>query len=203
MGGVGIIILAAGASRRMGQPKQLLVFDGQTLLDRTIDLARNIQEGPLMVVFGAGITEIRQGLSNKDFSWVENTLWPSGMSSSIRCGLTAILKEHPNLKAILFLLVDQPLIGVDHLKQVLETWRKNQSLIVAARYRETLGVPVLFDRRLFPELLELTGDKGAKPLLKSYSDQLLAIDLPAAALDLDTPTAWQAFLQRMQKRKTP
>ncbi len=192
---IGIVILAAGASTRMGAAKQLLEWRGQSLLKRAIEVAQESELGPVMVVLGANHQLILDQLEDTEFDWVENTNWSTGMGSSVHAGLSALLTTHPNLEAVLFLLVDQPLIQVNHLQKLAQTWMSQGTPVVSAQYRGSNGVPALFDHQLFPELLVLSGEKGAKALLHRYAGQLASVQMPAAALDIDTPEAWATFLK--------
>ncbi len=193
---IGIVILAAGASARMGTPKQLLQWQGQTLLERTIGMAEAVHLGPVMVVLGANSEIILDQLSANSFQWVKNEAWATGMGSSVSIGLEALLKQRPNLSAVLCLLVDQPLITSKDLQLMVKTWQKENPPIVAAKYQDTVGVPALFDHRVFSDLLALSGERGAKSVLSRYANELIGVVLPAAALDVDTPEAWRAFLKK-------
>lgn len=193
---IGTIILGAGASSRMGEPKQLLRWKKETLVDRAIAQAIGLAAGPVVLVLGANAKLISSSLSSGDYDIAQNENWKTGMGSSIVCGLRTLLDAPEQLAGVLITLVDQPLITTFDLEKIIEKFKKDFPPIVAAFYEHTLGVPALFSADLFPELLTLSGQKGAKAIINKYRESLAKLDLPAAKIDLDTPQEWQTFLQR-------
>lgn len=193
---IGTIILGAGASSRMGEPKQLLSWKKETLVDRAIGQAIGLATGPVVLVLGANAKLIESSLSPGDYRIAQNENWKTGMGSSIVCGLQSLLDTPGQLDGVLITLVDQPLITTSDLKKIIEKFKKDSPPLVAAFYEHTLGVPTLFSADLFPELLTLSGQKGAKAIINKYRESLAKLDLPAAKVDLDTPQEWQTFLQR-------
>ncbi len=189
----GIIILAAGESRRMGQPKQLLEIDGENLLSRVIRLAKSSDFDTVSVVLGAHIELILPQIDTADIEVFLNPDWESGMSSTVACGLKYSLRVFPQLESVLILLVDQPFITVELINQFLAAYQADHPLLVAARYADVYGVPALFDKALFPKLLDRKGPAGARSLIKSYEQELFAIDFPEGKIDLDTPEDWEEF----------
>ncbi len=194
--GIGTIVLGAGAASRMGEPKQLLKWQGETLVQRAIRQAEDLEAGPVILVLGANADLIEPELLSGRYHISRNEAWETGMGSSIVCGLQALLEGAPSLDGVLITLVDQPLILTADLGKIIEISKKNNPPLVAAFYGNTLGVPALFSADLFSELLTLSGQKGAKAIISKYSESLAKLDLPAAKLDLDTPEEWKAFLQR-------
>lgn len=190
------IILGAGASSRMGEPKQLLKWRGETLVQRAIRQAEALEIGPVVLVLGANADVIKPKLKESGYEVAWNEAWASGMGSSIACGLQTLLQSSNSLAGVLITLVDQPLISTSDLNKIIAVFKKNNPPLVAAYYGNTLGVPALFSADLFPELLTLSGQKGAKTIISKYSESLAKLELPAAKLDLDTPEEWQAFQQR-------
>ena len=190
---IGIIILAAGASRRMGRPKQLLEYQGQTLLNRTIGIARSLNNNPVIVVLGANAELIEPTISNSEVGIVYNPDWDTGMGSSIRTGLNALLEKHSEISAVLVLLVDQPYLTADLLNSLITEYQQNTPPVVAARYGEVLGVPALFNRSVFPRLFGLDKQVGARKVIASYRQELRSIPFPKGAIDLDTPSDWEQF----------
>ncbi len=193
---IGTIVLGAGAASRMGEPKQLLKWQGETLAQRALRQAEGLDVGPVVLVLGAYAQLIESQLLPGEYRITYNEAWKTGMGSSIVCGLQALLEEAQLLDAVLITLVDQPLINTVDLEKIIEIFKKNNTSLVAAFYENTLGVPALFSADLFPELLTLSGQKGAKAIINKYSESLAKLDLPAAKLDLDTPEEWKAFLQQ-------
>lgn len=202
---VGIIILAAGASTRMGQPKQLLEFRGETLIRRVVKTALATECRPIVVVLGAFANEIQleiKKLGNVEIVVVENKDWQQGMSTSVKMGLETLLAANPTLEAALFLLTDQPLLTTEYLLQLLPTVNCQLPTIVASFYNNRLGVPALFPKKYFNELLQLTGDQGARKLLELYKEEVHALSFPEGAFDVDTPEDYQNLLKRVRFLKT-
>lgn len=178
-----IIILAAGASRRLGRPKQLLPFDGEALVVRAARIASSVAE--TIVVIPADET-IREVLCGTDFSrsdrlksvlhLVENPDRDEGVASSIRAGVAACEGD------VLIMTCDQPLITSEHLWALIEA----RSPIAATGYNGISGVPSFFAAKFRDELLALRGDVGAKRVIESHRDEVVTIPFAAAALDVDT-----------------
>ncbi len=177
------LILAAGASRRMGSPKQLLVWNNHTLLEHAISKARSLLNDRCVVVLGAHAESIRASVNLDGVRVIINLDWQEGIASSIRNGIKAL---PASADAVLILLCDQPLIDVEHIQSLLDGWQKEPSCITASVYRDGVGVPALFPAKFFVELLQLEGDQGAKRLLMKFNGSLLKIPLPEAELDIDS-----------------
>jgi len=197
---IGTILLAAGASRRLGQPKQLLAIAGQSLLRRSAEVALGIGPGAAVVVLGSHHDLIAPELAGLPLQTVVNPEWATGMASSLQVGLAAVLAQQPSTEAVLVLLCDQPFLSTEVLRNLVATFGQTGSPIVASRYANgVLGVPILFSQQLFPELRLLTGDAGARKLLAQWPDLVQTIDFPEGLLDVDTPEDWariQAQLNR-------
>lgn len=191
---IGHIILGAGSSSRMGEPKQLLEWEGETLLDRALRQAQIVEDTSIVLVLGANAELIQASLRRGKYQIAWNENWSTGMGSSIACGLQKLLAGPVPLAAVLISLVDQPLITSAHFKKIIENFKKNSPEIIAASYGNTLGVPALFSADLFSELLTLSGQKGAKAIISKYKDTLTELPFPAAHVDLDTPEEWEVFL---------
>ncbi len=195
---IGIIILAAGRSSRMGQPKQLLTFKGKNLLQHVIDRANSVNQYPLFVVLGAFEAQIKKTIPDLDgLTTVTNYDWESGMGSSVVTGVRTAIEHYPGVAKLLLLVVDQPWIDANHLKKLIDTSNLTNAKIVATRYHAVLGVPAIFDRSLFSELLALNESVGARKLIRKYNDEVVALDFPRAAKDLDYPEEWMAFLKEI------
>lgn len=185
-GKIGIIILAAGGSKRLGQPKQLLKFEGKTLIRRSVETALNSKCSPIILVLGANFSEIKNEVSDLKCEIVFNENWRSGMSSSIKIGLSKLLELSPDVSAVIVSLADQPLIKSTHFDNFIETFSRTTKPIIASFYNETVGVPALFAKDIFPVLLNLEGDKGAKTVLKNHPESVEIFFLPEAEIDIDT-----------------
>ncbi|MDX2071404.1 MAG: nucleotidyltransferase family protein [Haliscomenobacter sp.] len=193
----GIIILAAGASTRMGQAKQLLRIAGESLIERAVKTALGTTFRPLVVVLGANRELIEPELLDSEALKVFNPDWPSGMGSSIATGLVFLLEQAPTIQQVLILVGDQPLLEANTLYALVELQARTQAPLVVSGYTDTLGVPALFTSTLFAELAALHGAQGAKKLIEKYRDQAVVLDFPEGALDLDTPEDWAAFLTKI------
>lgn len=187
----GIIVLAAGASRRLGYPKQLLEIEGENLLNRVIRMARDSNFEVVSVVVGAHIELIIPQIDTTGIHLFLNPDWESGMSSTLACGLKYTLRAHPGLQSVLILLVDQPFVTTELINSFLKKYQEEAPPIVAARYDDTFGVPALFDKKLFPKLLDLKGSSGARQLIRSHKKKLIAVDFPEGKMDVDTPEDWE------------
>lgn len=188
---IGVVILAAGASRRMGRPKQLLVLDGETLVRRTARIALSLACGPAVVVTGAHTGTVGAALENCDVEQVFCDEWREGMGASLRTGVAELVGRYPDLQAVLILLIDQPGVDAAHLQDLLQLFEQSGMPVAASAYEETLGPPAVFSRELFPELIGLRGDSGAKKLIQSKQLQCASLLFPAGGIDLDTPEDWE------------
>ncbi len=184
---IGIIVLAAGASRRMNEPKQLLQFEGKTLLRRAVETAIESIYQPVIVVLGANFEGTKAAIGDLPVEIVFNQDWQRGLSSSIKSGLETLLRIAPNTAAVMMTLADQPFVTFKHLNSFAEMFHRSNDLIIAAEYNSTIGVPALFARDVLADFNELSGDKGARSILENYRQSLATIKLPEAAFDIDTP----------------
>lgn len=185
------VILAAGCSRRLGHPKQLLPWQGQTLLESTIKKAQSVCHDHCLVVLGSHAEIIQASINLQTMHVVKNRLWSEGIASSIRAGIDAL---PDSAQAALFLLCDQPLIDSDQLATLEATWLRHPQRIIASEYHDQVGVPAVFPRRYFQELLALRGDQGAKRLLKQFATSVMTISLPEAFYDIDSEADYRHVL---------
>lgn len=176
----------------MGAPKQLLILEGRTLLVRTVEAALASPAWPVVVVLGANAEAIRPTLARLPVLITENPAWSEGMAASIRAGVTTLRQFSRSLDAALIALCDQPAFSADAIAQLVAAQRATGRSIVAARYSGRNGAPALFLREHFPTLAALTGEEGARALLNGDSAQVATVELPALALDLDTPADFAA-----------
>ena len=184
---VAIILLAAGGSARMGRPKQLLPFDGTTLLRRAAQTALATSCRPVVAVLGAAAAESAREVADLDVHTSENPNWTSGMGSTLKAGLRRATELDPTLDAVLVMLCDQPLIGRADLARLLEARVQTAAPIVATAYPGSPGVPAIFSRATFSDLLALDDAAGAKTLLLAAGDRVVTVPIPAALADVDTP----------------
>lgn len=181
------IVLAAGASTRLGQPKQIVRIDGETMLRRTTQLAIGAGCAPVVVVLGHDEERFTQELKPFAVSVVINHHWQTGMASSLTCGLRAVLTANPDQASVMVLVCDQPRLDASVLRELLATHHVNGPSITASRYYGTCGVPAIFSREIFPELMQLTGDQGARRILQRHIENVASVDFPGGEFDLDTP----------------
>ncbi len=192
----GAVILAAGASVRLGQPKQLLQIDGQPLVARAAAAALSAGAHPVVVVLGANAERIRPALHELKVAVALNPAWSEGMASSVRTGLQTLAKTDPGIDAVLLTVCDQPAFSADVIQRLFAALLASGRGIAAARYAGRNGVPALFRREHFFALAKLTGDQGARQLLNGDPERVAAVDLPELALDLDTPGDVERWRQR-------
>jgi CTP:molybdopterin cytidylyltransferase MocA len=181
------VVLAAGASRRLGRPKQLVVHRGRTLVRAAVEEALASSCNRVGVVLGARAHAISAAMSGLDVDVVVNRAWREGVASSIRAGVSWARQRE--CAAALFVLCDQPALTSAHLDRLAQA-HEGGAPIVASRYGDVLGVPALFDRAELPALLELRGDEGAKRVI--HERGALGIDWPEGGRDIDTQddVAW-------------
>ena len=193
---IGLILLAAGASNRLGNfPKQLLEFRGKTLARHSAENALASECGKICVVLGANAEKIKREIDDLPIAIVVNENWQSGMSSSLKCGLEKLLEIEPNLSAVVVMLGDQPLIDSTIINRLIEAFSETQKPVIASQYAETVGVPAIFARSVFNEILNLSADGGAKQVIKKYAASVEKISVPEAAFDVDTRTDYENLLK--------
>ena len=197
----GIVILAAGSSSRLGEPKQMLPYKGKSLLWLAAHTALSTGLKPLVVVLGAGYEAIRKELEGMELQIVENKYWAEGMSGSVKAGLTAALELDPLMDAVIFMVCDQPYVNRELLDELVKSRENTGKAIVASRYQENLGTPALFSRGVFAALLELKGDTGARKLIKQREPDVAVVDFPQGAIDIDTKNDYDLFIQEEQWKK--
>ena len=184
---IGAVILAAGASKRMGTSKQLVELRGEPLVRRAASAALKSGCSPVVVVIGANAEGTRQALRGINVREVENSQWKSGLSSSIRAGLAALLETNPITEAVVLMLCDQPFLTSDVIGKLINIYRETGCSIVASSYGDTFGVPALFEKGHYGELLALKGAAGAKQIIGKHLADVQLVDFPEGTVDIDTP----------------
>jgi molybdenum cofactor cytidylyltransferase len=177
------IILAAGNSSRLGKPKQLVAFNGVTLLQNAVNVALKAQSGPVLVVEGYKTYSLAK---NPRLKKIRNSDWKKGMGSSLKLGLAMVEKSY-SPDQVLVLLSDQPFINSDLIKSLLVAREKNDKPFVASYYNNTPGVPVLFDRSVFKMIENMSDREGAKKLLLAHPEMVSLVKFEAGIIDIDTP----------------
>ncbi len=180
----GVVLLAAGGSRRLGQPKQLVQMAGETLVHRAARLALATAPADAVLVLGAHAEAVLAGVATLALRPVQCADWERGMGTSLRAGLAAL---SPACQGALVLLCDQPDLDATHLQALVQAWRRDPSRAAASAYAGVLGVPALLPRAWFPELAALDGDRGARDLLRQRARDVQAVACSPLARDIDTP----------------
>ncbi len=184
---IGGLLLAAGGSSRLGQPKQLIDFEGSTLLWRAAETLAATACETKVVVLGAEANKCLKELRGMDLSTCVNSDWEKGMSGSIKAGLRRILDIEPATSAIIITLCDQPYVTANIVDSFIAEYRRIRPPVVAAEYNNVCGVPALFSRAMFDDLLQLEGDKGAQSVIRKVGPNVIRISVPDAAFDIDSP----------------
>ena len=185
---VAAIVLAAGASRRLGQPKQLLMLGGEALLERAIRLAGEAGAAPVLTVLGANREVILAAIELNRAVPVINNDWEHGIAASIQAGLESVDAIAPNAMAALILSCDQPRLTATHLRELIEAFAaQTEPPIVASAYAGVVGIPAVFPRLVFPHLIALRGDQGARAILAQPPCPLIAVPFPGGEVDIDQP----------------
>ncbi|MDR9458110.1 MAG: nucleotidyltransferase family protein [Salegentibacter sp.] len=195
---IGVIILAAGSSSRLGYPKQLVEFKGISLLQHCIDVVESLKLDPKILVLGAKEDEINKKIDPRNFEVVINENWEEGMSTSIRKGISEALKIEKELEQILILLSDQPLVTKDKIEELIEVQLKSKQQGTFSEYAGEPGVPAIFSREIFSDLKKLKGDQGAKKLIYNKDFQFGTVKFENGNFDVDT-TADVELLKQMEK----
>ena len=183
-GSLHVIVLAAGASRRFGSPKQLVRFNGRPLMHTVISRAVEVAGHAVTVVLGANAAELAPLLRHSPASIVINRNWQEGMASSLRVGVKSL---SGTCEAAMILLADQPSVTTEDLRRLVGAWRRQADGIAAAQFGTTVGAPAIFPRWCFEELAQLQGDRGARDFLRRHRDRVQRLPMPSAAIDIDTP----------------
>ena len=188
-----ILILAAGQSKRMGQPKQLLPYKNSTLLLEKIKQFQNLENVQVFVVLGAYFKEIFPLLRELPVKVVMNSNWQEGMGSSLSKGV-GLIEKKDMFNRVLITLSDLPLMESSHYEELIELSKSTGKRIIQTQYEDTSGVPVVFDKSLFASLGKLKNEEGAKPLIEKYKKEVLKVHSKTPYFDVDTSDAYQKLL---------
>lgn len=182
---IAILIIAAGASARLGQPKQLLPFRGTFLLNYVLNECLSSELGDVFVVLGANRAAIENRLTDSPCALLYPPNWQNGMGNSLAFGITAIAKK--SYTGVIVLLADQPFFNHENLAAIVKKRAESNAPIVLSKYKKGIGPPSFFDAALFPEMQKLQGDIGAKPIVQKYKSLVVTVDFEQGNLDIDTP----------------
>jgi len=197
---VAAVALAAGGSTRFGKPKQFALFQGETFIRHIVAAAIQASCTPVVVVTGEHSTEIGLELSGLTVSIAMNPHWQSGLGSSIGVGVRHAINLAPDVDAALLLTCDQPFVNAAVLTHLIQLRLTTGKPVIASAYAETLGIPALFDRSCFPDLLRLKGDSGAKEIILARPHDVASFDFPAGEIDIDTAADYEKLDQPLSAR---
>jgi len=189
-----ILIPAAGASTRLGQPKQLVKHQGKTLINNVVNKAQSLSPLEIMVVTGANAELMETEIQKLQVRRLYNPLWSAGMGGSIALGAEAI---NPKSTGLMILLCDQWRLQTQDLQKLLVSWQSEPNRIVCARVKGINMPPVIFPSICFAELRALKGKHGARSVLQTYESQLCPVTMNNAGFDLDT----SSHLDSMEKTR--
>ena len=200
---VAAVVLAAGGSTRFGEPKQLAAFQGEIFVRHIV--AASVEAGcaPVVVVVGEHAAQITLELTGLAASIVMHPQWSIGLGSSIGVGVQYVIDSGAEIDAAILLACDQPFVNAATLRQLIQSRLTSGKPIVASAYAATLGIPALFDRSCFPDLLQLKGDSGAKGIIFSRQHDVAPFNFPAGAIDINTPADYQRFLSQNETTLFP
>lgn len=197
-----LIVLAAGGSKRLGESKQLLKYQGKTLLAASLEAALDCGKHPVICVLSAQSSkeEVAQApfAASARLTLVDNPHWSQGISTSIRCALTCALEKYSDLTAALFMTCDQPHVTEAVLTNLLDKFAAREAgiEIAASAYASTLGIPAVFAGSLFARLLALEGDKGAKAIILQNKDSVLPVPFAQGHIDIDTRQEYERLINQ-------
>ncbi len=198
MNNSGIIILAAGESSRFGNIKQLLPFNGKTLLQHVIDEAAKAGAQPIVVITGANATKVTASIATGKVNILVNENWQEGMASGIVTGVQNIVNLNEGIKKIIVAVCDQPFVTSALFEQLERMQNESGKPIVACTYADTIGTPALFTIKYFDQLLSLKGDEGAKKILKSNKKDVTMVDFPKGEIDIDTQKDYENLVDEQK-----
>lgn len=191
----GIVILAAGNSSRLGQPKQLLQYKGATLIKHVYEVATDATGSQVVVVTGRYHSEISEELEHLPVHFAYNPDWEQGMGSSIKTGLDKLLELYPEITQVIISVSDQPFVSINLFLQLIESAQASDLGIVASEYNGVKGTPVLFKKKYIPLLFSLEASEGAKKILKQFDTEIVTVSFPKGEIDIDTARDYQDLLE--------
>lgn len=178
------VVLAAGAAERFGTTKQLAMLDGEPMVRRAARLARGCAAERTVLLTGCDTADVAAAAAGECHFLLVNERYRDGIGSSIALAARALAHA---ADALLLILADQPLVGADHLRALVDAWSGRGHHVIMTRYAGTGGPPVLMPRASFTALAALDGDRGARQVARSGAFELTEVACEAAAVDVDTP----------------
>ncbi|SFC45251.1 molybdenum cofactor cytidylyltransferase [Algibacter lectus] len=181
------VVLAAGASTRMRSPKQLLNWGNSTLLEHTLNTVLELNSSEVVVVLGANFEIIQSEIYKYPVTVLNNISWKVGLGKSIAVAVEYIQKLNYKVDGVMIVLADQPLIDSRFLGELCNAFNPNNNQIITTSYKNgKRGVPVIFDKYYFEELMLLNDDDGAKTLLETYANSVNSLKPQFENLDIDS-----------------
>lgn len=184
---IGIIVLAAGSSSRLGRSKQLIKLNGKSLLQHATKAAFDSEADSVLVVLGSNAQAHKSEIESLDIEIIENKNWHTGMGSSLKVGLSHFLNSKVNIQAVIVMVCDQPYLTTSHLNKLINTHRNQKSEIVASTYGNIRGVPALFDVSIFSKLFTLGDTQGARKIIENHIGTITLVPFEKGEIDIDTP----------------
>jgi molybdenum cofactor cytidylyltransferase len=194
---VGAVVLAAGRSTRMGEPKQLLRLGKSTVLEQTLDNILGARVDDVVLVLGSSAEIIRRQVPASTFEGLKvvvNEAYGQGMASSLREGLSAL---DPQIDAALIVLADQPFVRPETFGRIVDRYRRSEAEIVIPTHKGSRGNPVLLDRAVFPEIMALDGDIGCRAIFGGHLEGIVMVEVDDAGILIDIDN--KADYERLQR----
>ncbi|MDT0645674.1 nucleotidyltransferase family protein [Zunongwangia sp. F260] len=196
---IGVVVLAAGSSSRLGYPKQLVEFRRKNLLQHVVEVTESLEFSIRILVLGARAEEISERINLSKFKTVIHKSWEEGMGTSISKGISEALESENDLEHILILVSDQPFVTKGILKELIRVHLQSNKSATFSEYAGDVGVPAIFSRQLFSDLRELKGNHGAKKLLFNKNLEFETFKFERGNFDVDT-LADIELLKQMEKK---
>jgi molybdenum cofactor cytidylyltransferase len=199
---VSAVVLAAGGSTRFGKPKQSVLFQSETFIKRIVAAVIESDCAPVVVVAGEDSARITSELTQFTVTIAMNPDWQRGLGSSIVVGIRDAMNLAPDVDAVVLLTCDQLFVTAAVLTQMIQLRLTSRKPVIASAYAETIGIPALFDRSCFPDLLRLEGDSGAKKIILARPHDVASFDFPAGEIDIDTAADYEKLDQPLAEGGT-
>ena len=195
---IAVVILAAGKASRMGSIKQLLPYKESTLLQYVINQASNSKANKVYCILGAHADIIKEKIQDNQVTFIHNSNWVDGLSSSIVSAVNYLLDSKELPEGLLIMLADQPHVNSNYINELIKLHQKNKNQIIASAYGNINGVPALFSSKYFEKLLSLKGDKGAKIFLNENQDRVIRFKPKTNEIlnDIDAPEDYQKLIKK-------
>jgi molybdenum cofactor cytidylyltransferase len=186
-----VLLLAAGASSRLGRPKQLLDYQGKALLAHSLGVAKASGAQPVITVLGAHADQLKNAIEWGDAEVTINPDWKEGMAASIRHGMELLASRHPEVEGVILMVCDQPKVTEEVLQNLVLAYQTTRKPIIASGYEDTFGPPVFFHRAFFNALMQLKNDTGARNIIRDHPNEVEIVPFPGGNFDIDTEVDYE------------